>query len=132
MCIYCDNDKIATKTINGDLSCIRLENINGKVCIIAYSDGFTYYYPKYCPQCGKLIEKNKYKNKGYAEAYRVIENTQSNDFNNEPRYVLKKYDVDEKNNRMRLRGMKEWHKIMDDTIYDYSLALYRLEETNKQ
>ena len=64
----------------------------------------------------------------YKEAYRVIENTQSNDFNNEPRYVLKKYDVDEQNNRMRLRGMKEWHKIMPDTIYDYTEALNKLKQ----
>jgi len=29
----------------------------GKFVIIANSDGPTYYYPKYCPECGSAVNK---------------------------------------------------------------------------
>lgn len=61
-------------------------------------------------------------------AYRVVPNRNSNDFNDEPKYRIVKYNIDIKNNRMKVRGFGKWHKIMDDTIYSEIDAQKILQE----
>ena len=65
---------------------------------------------------------------GNPTAYRVVPNRNSNDFNDEPKYRIAKYDIDIKNNRMKVRGFGKWHKIMDDTIYSEIDAQKILQE----
>ena len=65
----------------------------------------------------------------YKDAYRVIENVNANDFNNEPIYRIQKYEVDIENNRMRSKGYKDWHRIMPDTVYSETEAI---EELNRK
>lgn len=74
------------------------------------------------------MKKKRWYPNGYKEAYRVIPNCQANDFNDEPRYRIVKYEVDPLKNRMRAKGWKsDWHRLMEDTIYDYGQALKVLE-----
>lgn len=64
----------------------------------------------------------------YDVVWRVIENSQCNDFNNEPEYRIVAYDIDYKNNRMRQRGFSNWHKIIDDYFLTKDKAEKYLEE----
>lgn len=50
----CENEEIICV---GTGSCISLGmDENCKLVIVAHGDGATYYYPKYCQECGKKVQ----------------------------------------------------------------------------
>lgn len=53
----------------------------------------------------------------YIKVYRVVENTNSNDFNNEMPYTIITYELDEKNNKMRVSGYAQWVDAKDFYYY---------------
>lgn len=52
----CENEEIIRV---GAWSCISLGvDENGELVIVAHGDGPTYYYPKYCPECGRKVKRD--------------------------------------------------------------------------
>ena len=60
--------------------------------------------------------------------YRVIENINCNDFNNELNYRIIKYEIDFDNKRMRTCGWNDWHEIKDDYYNTLEEAEKKLNE----
>lgn len=71
-CKYCERKPILNKygifedyeneeiICVGTWSCISLGvDENGELVIVAHGDGPTYYYPKYCPECGRKVKQNE-------------------------------------------------------------------------
>lgn len=58
----------------------------------------------------------------YETVYRVIENKDCNDFNNELEYTILTYDLDSKNNKIRVKGYNNWHEATNDYYYSRTLA----------
>ena len=62
--------------------------------------------------------------------YRVVPNKDSNDFNCEPEYKILKYEIDLANNRMRVCGWNNWHKIINDYFTTQEEAEFALRYQN--
>ena len=63
--------------------------------------------------------------------YRIVTNKDSNDFNCEPEYKILKYEIDLANNRMRVCGWNNWHKIINDYFLSQAEAEQKLKEIKK-